>query len=122
MTSNNPVFYISGEKSYYVPELNLTVDDADDMESLYEYDVVAEPTKDGKIKFYALCKVDRMMLYKICGVYNFVIKYCPNRKVVHLIKYGKNERVRNKNFNRALMILIEMISKNNWEITVKRGL
>ena len=40
MASNNPVFYISGEKSYYIPELNLTVDDADDMESLYKYDCI----------------------------------------------------------------------------------
>lgn len=118
MSSNNPVFYISGEKSYYVPELNLTVDDADDIESLYKYDCIYN--NDASIS--SECKVDRMMLYKICGVYNFVIKYCPNRRVAHLIKYGKNERVRIKNFNRALMILNKMIYKNNWEITVRRGL
>lgn len=112
MTSNNPVFYISGEKSYYVPELNAIVDDGEDIESLYEYDRIYN--NDASIS--AECKVDRMMLYKICGVYDFIIKYCPNKKVVHLINHGKNERIRNKNFKRGLMIINRMVTKNNWMI------
>lgn len=116
MTSNNPVFYIFGEydgqfvelvteKAYHVPELNLTTNDAYDMESLYEYDCIYN--NKGSISLE--CKVNKMTLYKICGLYDFVIKHCPNRKVAHLIKYGKNERVRNKNFIRALTILNKMI-------------
>lgn len=59
------------------------------------------PTKSPSIK------LDRMMFHKIIGSYDWIINKCPNRRVVHLIKYGKNKRVRNKNFNRALRSMIK---------------
>ena len=53
----------------------------------------------------AILKIDRMLFYKVIGLYNWVINYCPNRKIVHLIRHGKNKRIRNKNFKRALRII-----------------
>lgn len=42
---------------------------------------------------------------KVIRLYGWVINYCPNRKIVHLIRHGKNKRIRNKNFKRALRII-----------------
>ena len=50
-------------------------------------------------------KWNKYLLYKIMGLWNWVADNCPNRRVAHLIKYGKTERVRNKNFRRGLHIL-----------------
>lgn len=50
-------------------------------------------------------KFDRFLFYKLCGIWDWVLMYCPDRRVVHLAKYGRTERVRRKNFNRAIKIL-----------------
>lgn len=54
---------------------------------------------------------DPFMFYKFIGVYDWVLTYCPNKRVVHLAKYGKNDRVRFKNFWRAYMILGKICEK-----------
>ena len=56
-------------------------------------------------------KVPEFWAYKLTGLYNWIIDYCPNRRVVHLIKYGKTARVREKNFWRGLRILQKELSK-----------
>jgi hypothetical protein len=53
----------------------------------------------------AKIKVNRMLFVKLIGLYDWVIDYCPNRRVVHLIKHGKTKRVREKNFIRANKLL-----------------
>ena len=42
---------------------------------------------------------------KLAGVYDYVLEMCSNKKVVHLAKYAKKDRVRTKNFNRAMKII-----------------
>jgi hypothetical protein len=44
-------------------------------------------------------------LTAIRWIYNSTYDDCPNRRVAHLMKYGKKARVRNKNFIRANKIL-----------------
>lgn len=51
-------------------------------------------------------KGDIFTFYKGLGLYDWVCTYCPNRRVVHLIKNGKNFRVKTKNFSRAMRILV----------------
>lgn len=46
-------------------------------------------------------KLDRIVLFKVFGIWNWVLKNCPNRRVKYLMRYGKNKRVRYKNFKRA---------------------
>lgn len=53
-------------------------------------------------------KVNRMFLIKIMGIWDWVLENCPNGRVKHLMRQGKNERVRYKNFKRA----VHLISKN----------
>lgn len=55
--------------------------------------------------------LDPFLFYKLMGVYDWVLTYCPNKRVVHLVKYGKNDRVRFKNFWRAYMILGDICKK-----------
>lgn len=47
----------------------------------------------------------RMLFLKLCGVWQAVVDMCPNRKVAHLIRYGKNDKIRKKNFNRAIRLI-----------------
>lgn len=42
---------------------------------------------------------------KLTGIYDYVLEICSNKKVVHLAKYAKKDRVRTKNFNRAMKII-----------------
>lgn len=34
----------------------------------------------------------------------YLIKRCPNKRVIHLIKFGRTARIRKKNINRAARI------------------
>lgn len=105
-----PIFYINGDPVKGISNLEI-----------YETDVtyVTEYIKDHTtyslnndcLSFTAAIKVNEVDLCKLLGIYNLVINNCYNRRVVHLIKHGKNIKVRKKNFNRALMILNEMIYK-----------
>lgn len=55
--------------------------------------------------FEFVTKVQKGLWLKLLGVYDSVISTCPNKKVVHLVLYGKNKKIRKKNFHRAIKIL-----------------
>jgi hypothetical protein len=59
----------------------------------------------------AKIKVNRMLFVKLTGFYDWVAEYCPNRRVVHLMRYGKTKRVREKNFIRANKLLAKELIK-----------
>lgn len=42
---------------------------------------------------------------KLTGIYDYILEMCSNKKVVHLAKYAKKDRVRTKNLNRAIKII-----------------
>lgn len=52
-------------------------------------------------------KIDFIFVAKLLGIYQWVLDNCPNRKVIHLMMYGKNKRVKIKNLKRALRITAE---------------
>lgn len=49
--------------------------------------------------------------YKLTGLYSWVYENCPNRRVSHLMYYGKSNRVRWKNFYRGLRMIGEILRK-----------
>lgn len=51
------------------------------------------------------CRVNFIELYKLIGLWDWVMRYCPNKRVVHLMKYGKNDKVKLKNCRRALRLI-----------------
>ena len=113
-----PIFYINGDPVKGISNLEVYETDI----AKYVKDHTTYSLNNDCSSFTATFKLNKVDLWKLLGIYNWVIDNCHNRRVVHLIKHGKNERIRNKNFNRALIILNEMIYKNNWEITARRGL
>ena len=48
------------------------------------------------------CKLAKDLMLAILGVRDSVLDLCPNKKVVHLARYGRNKKIRKKNFNRRL--------------------
>jgi hypothetical protein len=51
------------------------------------------------------CHFNWYLYLKLIGMYDWTLNNCPNKRVVHLAKYGRTQRVRNKNFRRAMRIL-----------------
>lgn len=98
-----PIFYINGDPVKGISNLEV-----------YETDI-AEYIKDNTTyslnndcsSFTATVKVNKFDLWKLLGIYSWVIDNCHNIRVVHLIKHGKNNKVRKKNFNRALKIIVK---------------
>lgn len=96
-------FYIDGEK-FNGPSFleTLEYDPIERMKKRFQIVLNSRPSfyYDTTIKF-----IDPFTLIKLSGLYDFVIDNCHNIRVVHLIKYGKNYKVRKKNFNRAVRII-----------------
>ena len=51
--------------------------------------------------------INEEFMMKILGVLDAIVDCCPNRRVVHLMRYAKKSKVRRKNLHRAIKILEE---------------
>ena len=58
--------------------------------------------------YEACCKIAKDVVLALLGIRDSVLDLCPNKKVVHLARHGKNKKIRKKNFNRAIRILEEL--------------
>ena len=70
-----------------------------------------QTSKDGLTITSTIKPLTKHMLFTLCGLYSWVLQYCPNNRVVHLAKYGRTKRIRNKNLNRAIKILCRYIKE-----------
>ena len=75
----------------------------------------------GEASFTTKCVFNKWALYKLFGMYDMVINCCPNRRVVHLVKYGKNDRVKHKNFKRAVRIIDKELKNGRLYFHSARG-
>lgn len=66
---------------------------------------------DGELTCTFNVKFNPITFYKITGVYDYAYKYCPNRRVAHLMRFGKNWKVRRKNMFRAIDIIGHMLNR-----------
>lgn len=96
-----PIFYINGDPVKGISDL--AVYETDMTECIKDHTTYS--LNNDCLSFTATVKVNKFDLWKLLGIYNWVIDNCHNRRVVHLIKHGKNIKVRKKNFNRALKII-----------------
>lgn len=96
-----PIFYINGIPVKGISDLEIDVTDGLE----YIKDHTAYSLNDDCLSFTATIKVNKFDLWKLLGIYSWVIDNCHNRRVVHLIKHGKNNKVRKKNFNRAVKLI-----------------
>ena len=58
--------------------------------------------------YEACCKIAKDIVLALLGIRDSVLDLCPNKKVVHLARHGKNKKIRKKNFHRAIRILEEL--------------
>ena len=96
-----PIFYINGNPVKGIS--NLEVYEPDVLEYIKDHTIYS--LNSDCLSFTATIKVNKFDLWKLLGIYSWVIDNCHNRRVIHLIKHGKNNKVCKKNFNRALKII-----------------
>ena len=53
------------------------------------------------------CKISKDIVLALLGIRDSVLDLCPNKKVVHLARHGRNKKICKKNFHRAIRILEE---------------
>ena len=58
--------------------------------------------------YEACCKISKGIVLALLGIRDSVLDLCPNKKVVHLARHGRNKKIRKKNFHRAIRILEEL--------------
>lgn len=91
----------------YIDDLEVPVTSADlnDIEApgIYEYTLQCGPQEFTFTSIYS--NLNWMLFLKLCGAWNVVVEACPNKRVRHLIKYGKNEKIIKKNFHRAIRLI-----------------
>ena len=58
--------------------------------------------------YEACCKISKDIVLALLGIGDSVLYLCPNKKVVHLARHGRNKKIRKKNFHRAIRILEEL--------------
>lgn len=104
-TERTTIFHIDGHPINGIPDF-----ECDSGEVAVEYFRENKIVKidEGSWTCTVSCKFDRYLFWKIAGLWNWAFKYCPNRRVAHLMKHGKTERVRRKNFNRAVYIMCSL--------------
>ena len=100
-----PIFYINGDPVKGIS--NLEVYENDITKCIKDHTTYSLNENNDCLSFNATVKLNKVDLWKMLGIYNWVIDNCHNRRVIHLIKHGKNIKVRKKNFNRALKIISE---------------
>ena len=101
-----PIFYINGDPVKGIS--NLAVYETDIAKCIKDHTIYSLNNDcNDCLSFNATVKLNKVDLLKLLGIYDWVIDNCHNRRVVHLIKHGKNIKVRKKNFNRAFKIIEE---------------
>ena len=54
-------------------------------------------------------KIKRIPYLKVLGLWDWAYENCPNGRVKHLMRYGKNDKIRHKNYQRALGIICKSL-------------
>lgn len=72
-------------------------------DEIISFQTLGEATGEATISFKVL--FDTLAFYKLTGLWDYIMDNCPNRKVIHLMRFSKSKRIRKKNFKRALHIV-----------------
>ena len=89
-----------------IPELDLS----DVHDYLNEHKIITN-NKFGELT--CTFSIPRITWLKFVGIWDYAYTYCPSRRVKHLMVYGKNNRVKLKNYRHA-MNLINKYLINGW--------
>lgn len=81
-----------------------------DEEPIKDY-ILAEFSKAAEAEFTATARLDAITFAKICGLWDWLIENCPNRRVVHLMRHSKDRRIVKKNYCRAQRIIVQILQR-----------
>ena len=94
--------YINGEEiGTGIPDFECSWDD---IHAEFKKDMKISLDPEGSFTATLNTKIDMLWMAKLFGIWQWVYDLCPNRRVIHLAQYGKNKRVKIKNFKRACRI------------------
>ena len=88
--------YFKGNEFKCIPDLECTEEKLDE-----SFEKCSTMLWGAKGELTLTCKFDYWAYLKLIGMWDWVMTYCPNKRVVHLAKYGGTTRVKHKNFRRA---------------------
>ena len=71
----------------------------------------AELQKGFEAGLTATVHINRITMAKICGLWDWLIESCPNRRVVHLMRHSKDRRIVKKNYCRAQQIICKELER-----------
>lgn len=71
----------------------------------------AECSKSFDAEFTATVRINPITYAKICGLWDWLIENCPNRRVVHLMRHSKDPRIVKKNYCRAQQIICKELER-----------
>lgn len=84
--------------------------ESDDIEEFVKENTVIVPHYDSAT-ITVTCKINRMTFYKFIGLWDWAVENCPNKRVVYLMRHGKNDKVKMKNFRRSLRIIEKVLAE-----------
>lgn len=106
-TYDGVTFHVDGVEIHGIPDLDVNFEPATE----YIRENISLKQTDSAT-FTAKCKINKWIIYKLIGVWQWVINNCPNKRVVHLAQYAKRPKIRSKNFNRAIHIIAKTYYRN----------
>lgn len=56
------------------------------------------------------CKISRIQLLNLMGIWQWVLESCPNGRIKHFMLHG-SDRVKSKNFNHAIKLICRKVKK-----------
>lgn len=108
-SGSGPLYILNGDGA---PKKLGEVKDAETVDSPIELaDDVSDfvvPVTGMEATYEACRKISKDIVLALLGIRDSVLDLCPNKKVVHLARHGKNKKIRKKNFSRAVRILEEL--------------
>jgi len=99
--------YIDGCEAKGIEAFESSYDE--DMARDYVLDNMQYVRKPDTAEITLTCKMNKIIFLKLIGIWDWALKYCPNRRVVHLMQFGKNNKIKIKNFYRAMKIIAREI-------------
>jgi hypothetical protein len=106
-TINVDAIHIDGVEYKGLPDFDATLEP---VEEYVKDNIKFKMNED--LSFTATCKVNKWVIFKLLGIYQWVMNNCPNKRVVHLAQYAKSPKTRSKNFNRAIRIIAKTYYRN----------
>ena len=102
---NGGVMTIDGVPMYEISEFSFDTDIVYDYAREYVKKNHIICINNGKLVVRCTMTLNKLQLFKLIGLFDWAHKWCPDRRVAHLMKHGKNVRVRLKNVIRGVRMI-----------------